>query len=359
MPGIAPHPPTRIVFRGLRLLRPLLLALLGMAVLAATAGADEGIAGGGSTPVVEPVVSPEETPTVTAPEVGTPEAPVIPAEQPPQPAPEPVAETPPAPPPPAAEVPPPAPEPTPPAPEAVVPEVPAPAPELPVPGPEAPAPEYGSPAPETVRTESAPEPTGETRSHTEGPLRSEGSGVAPLAHTGEVAAPVSQTAPPAEGAPPAPLFELAPVGPFGTLTGVAYGSTGDPAAIVIRPLAAATLGCEYEPAGCSSALPAIQRLLGEPAAGYAARGTVLVAGHDNAPAGNGRGNSPPAVPPLNPTPGPAPAGAAGGAGAGGSGGLAPTAFLTLAGLLLLAAPHARAPAPVGAAVAHGVLRTDS
>jgi hypothetical protein len=43
--------------------------------------------------------------------------------------------------------------------------------------------------------------------------------------------------------------------------------------------------------------------------------------------------------PTSPTPGPAPAGAAGGAAVGGSG-IAPTAFLTLAGLLLLAAPHA-------------------
>jgi hypothetical protein len=57
------------------------------------------------------------------------------------------------------------------------------------------------------------------------------------------------------------------------------------------------------------------------------------------PPGGGHGGSAIANAPMSPTPGPAPSGASGAA-VGGSSGVAPSAFLSLAGLLLLAAPRA-------------------
>ncbi len=58
------------------------------------------------------------------------------------------------------------------------------------------------------------------------------------------------------------------------------------------------------------------------------------------PGGGGHGGSAVGNSPVSPTPGPAPGGASGGAAVGGGSGVAPSAFLSLAGLLLLAGPRA-------------------
>lgn len=58
------------------------------------------------------------------------------------------------------------------------------------------------------------------------------------------------------------------------------------------------------------------------------------------PSGGHGGGSAVGNAPVSPTPGPAPSGASGAAMGGGGGGVAPSAFLSLAGLLLLAAPRA-------------------
>src|SRR5207245_9086584 len=84
---------------------------------------------------------------------------------------------------------------------------------------------------------------------------------------------------------------------------------------------------------CSTALPAIQKLLAESPLGNGGQATALAVSADGGPPdAGGHGGSVPGSPPTNPTPGPAPAGAAGSAGVGGSG-VATTAFLTRAGSL--------------------------
>jgi len=132
--------------------------------------------------------------------------------------------------------------------------------------------------------------------------------------------------------------------PFATLTGVAYGSSGDPGQITISPRTPGGLGCTSAPgepgSSCAVRWPAIQRLFSEAPVGYAGAGTAgaLAVGRGGGPPGGGHGGAAYETPPMTPGPGPAPSGAAGGAAVGGAG-VAPTAFLALVGLLLLAAPH--------------------
>jgi hypothetical protein len=68
-------------------------------------------------------------------------------------------------------------------------------------------------------------------------------------------------------------------------------------------------------------------------------GSLAVAMTGALPPGGGHGGSAVGNAPASPTPGPAPSGASGAA-VGGASGIAPSAFLSLAGLLLLAAPRA-------------------
>ena len=89
--------------------------------------------------------------------------------------------------------------------------------------------------------------------------------------------------------------------------------------------------------GCPAGLLGTQRLASAPSVALAAGAAIARSGQS--PPGNGHGGSEGGGHPTGPTPGPAPSGASGGAAAGGSGG-AFSAFFTLAGLLLLAAPLA-------------------
>ncbi len=69
-------------------------------------------------------------------------------------------------------------------------------------------------------------------------------------------------------------------------------------------------------------------------------GSLAAAMTGTLPPGGGHGGSAVGNAPVSPAPGPAPGGASGGAAVGGASGLAPSAFLSLAGLLLLAGPRA-------------------
>jgi hypothetical protein len=73
--------------------------------------------------------------------------------------------------------------------------------------------------------------------------------------------------------------------------------------------------------------------------GFDPRSDPLVANTSGGPPDNGHGGAVAGGAPISPAPGPAPSGASGAA-VGGSSGVAPSAFLSLAGLLLLAAPRA-------------------
>jgi hypothetical protein len=96
-------------------------------------------------------------------------------------------------------------------------------------------------------------------------------------------------------------------------------------------------------AGCGGALSTPSALLAAPilsvAAHLAAPGTAWAVGaRTGGSTSNGGGGAAGGTRPISPTPGP-PGGASGGTAAGGSG-IALSAFLTLAGLLLMAAPRA-------------------
>ncbi len=82
-----------------------------------------------------------------------------------------------------------------------------------------------------------------------------------------------------------------------------------------------------------------QRLLSASPAGFATAAESLTTEPAGEPPAGGHGGSAGGSSPVSPAPGPAPSGASGGSATGGSG-LAPSGFLTLAGLLHLAAPRA-------------------
>jgi hypothetical protein len=83
-----------------------------------------------------------------------------------------------------------------------------------------------------------------------------------------------------------------------------------------------------------------KRVLDAPAAGFASVAVALAARVAGAPPpGGGHGGSAGANTPVSPTPGPTPSGASGAA-VGGASGVGPSGFLSLAGLLMLAAPRA-------------------
>ncbi|HLB20733.1 MAG TPA: hypothetical protein VK605_01380 [Solirubrobacteraceae bacterium] len=82
-----------------------------------------------------------------------------------------------------------------------------------------------------------------------------------------------------------------------------------------------------------------KRFIGVDTARFDPRVDPLVANTSGGPPDNGHGGAAAGGAPISPAPGPAPSGASGAA-VGGSSGIAPSAFLSLAGLLLLAAPRA-------------------
>jgi hypothetical protein len=139
--------------------------------------------------------------------------------------------------------------------------------------------------------------------------------------------------------PPAPPSE--PGEPPASSTQAAFG-------------ALSRMAVSQRPGGLSCALSALEGpMTGNCAAGWLAAPSLLptqpaslstatspwTATTAGAPAEGGHGGSGAGSRPSNPAPGPAPGGASGGSAAGGSG-LALSAFLTLAGLLMLSAPRA-------------------
>ncbi len=332
MPGIAQSPSTRIVIRGHLLVRAGVLAVLGSLIFAASAFSAGTIepssteappsgqgsqAGPFGPPITEPAPATPPTEVVKPP---APETPPVEAAKPPAP------ETPPV-----EAAKPPAPE-TPPV-EAAKP----PAPETP------PVEIVKPPAPETPAVGAAPEQPG--------------------AATVEPVAPIADAPPP----PPPPAAPAIPVasGPGPWLATVATPIGADPsnaAAAGGRHARATRTGETEARAGQGSAGPGgVSRCLlsglGGPiahncfdswpgAAAVAVAATpVLTAAPTLAPAADGSsstqdsGGSAGGGRPVLPSPGPAPGGASGAAGGSGAG-VGLSGFLTLAGLLLLAAPRA-------------------
>jgi outer membrane biosynthesis protein TonB len=312
------NPPRRIVSKGLLLLSPLVLALLGALLFAGSAPA--------STPEIRsPAPTPgviPELPPLPIPETPTPTpTPEVPAETPPTPTPE----TP---------TPVPTPEPTPETPRPAP--TPEPTPETPPPAPEA-TPE--TPPPTTEKTPEAPAPP------------------APEAEAKSAPSPALAPSQDAAG-------EIPPAA-----TGAATGSLPTASAVDGRDRAAATpsahpvslsasagliaaqamsLSCEL--AGlerrmsdrCTAGSPAVQRLfaaslvpLGSANPADSSLASTVRAPTDPDPGGSGVRSRPP----VSPAPSPAPGGAAGFSASGASG-LGLSAFLTLGALLRLAPARA-------------------
>jgi outer membrane biosynthesis protein TonB len=326
---------SRIVSKRLVCLRPAALALLGSAVFSGTAHA------GVDAEVPAPAPPPAEVQEVPAPPPPAPEVQEV--ASPPPPAPE-VREVAP-PPPPAPEVQEVAPPP-PPAPE--VPEVaspPPPAPEVPE---VAPAPEVQEVAPPPAPPHEAPE------------------GLTPpvsLAGAAEVAAPAPDAKPTeaalvpvtqaAEAVPEAPnslsgLLIIAGGGPgASSVTSPARpASVGSPLGTVAAQEAAA-LSCELHAVvrggttdSCFAGWLAARGFPSQSPMGLATdRASLTTVAAADAFSDGGHGGSAVVRPPAGPAPGPAPSGVSGGSSAGASG-LALSAYLTLAGLLLLGGPRA-------------------
>jgi hypothetical protein len=108
---------------------------------------------------------------------------------------------------------------------------------------------------------------------------------------------------------------------------------------------AGDLSCELATLGgsttdnCAAGWLGGKRFLAANAAGFDHGGDPLATTTPSGPPGDGSGGAAAGGAPISPTPGPAPSGASGAA-VGGSSGVAPSTFLSLAGLLLLAAPRA-------------------
>jgi hypothetical protein len=142
---------------------------------------------------------------------------------------------------------------------------------------------------------------------------------------------------------------------MGPLTGGGTGAGGPPtsdigaasartAAGMIAARRLGELACELSaPGGRTSHGCAAGWMVGPPVpsgstVGFATAASLAAAATGDSPTGGGRGGPGMGNAPVSPAPGPAPSGASGSM-AGGSG-TAPLTFLTLAGLLLLAAPRA-------------------
>jgi hypothetical protein len=123
-----------------------------------------------------------------------------------------------------------------------------------------------------------------------------------------------------------------------------HGSAGTSTATITgqRPqsLSCALSGLQ-ESAGedCGVGVFGVQRLLAAPATGVETTDASLVAATAGPPSGGGGGGSAVGSRPVSPAPGPAPSGSSGASAVGGAG-VALSGFLTLAGLLGLAAPRA-------------------
>jgi hypothetical protein len=313
------NPPRRIVSKGLLLLSPVVLALLGALVFAGSAPA--------STPEIPlpaptPEVIPEPAP-LPIPETPTPTpAPEVPAETPPAPTPE---TPPPAPTPePTPETPPPAPTPEP------TPETPPSAPEA---TPETP------PPPTTEKTPEAPAPPAPEAEAKSAPSASlapsqDAAGEIPPAATDAATGSVP-TASAVDGRDRAAATPSAHPASLGASAGL---------------IAAQAMSLSCELAGlerrmsdrCTAGAPAVQRLfaaslvpLGSANPADSSLASTARAPTDDDPGGSGVRSRPP----VSPAPSPAPGGAAG-VSASGASGLGLSAFLTLGDLLRLAPARA-------------------
>jgi hypothetical protein len=162
-------------------------------------------------------------------------------------------------------------------------------------------------------------------------------------------------------APPAPpgagLAVSAPTDPILPITGTPVDGTAEPLTAAAARAASATIAARKSaafgagPIECAKALEAGTGACSSWAvAPQRSESSLLPLGAPDGPLPPGPnggttadrgGHSVVSAPPGNPTPGPQPGGGSGGASAvGGGGGLAMSGFLTLAGLLLLAAPRA-------------------
>ncbi len=308
MLGTGQNPSTPIVSKGLRAMRPFLLAVLGSLMLAGGAR--------GAAPIAEEAPKPAPTEPVTA--EGAPAPPTEEAAPAPTPV-EPVTEETPAPAPTpvepvAEETPAPAPTPV----EPVAEETPAPAPAEPVAG-EKPAEPVAKPASEGSPPSAAAQ--GPTPPDQGGPALP-GEPVGSLTITVGIPAETQATAaPPTEVVMPTAIRAARKAGSLGCVVAALAGPmTGD----------------------CAAGGSATQRALAGSPVGFAAAAVAagsLTGTGPGAPPGSGDGDSSIGSPPFSPAPGSAPSGASGAAAAGGSG-LGLSAFLTLAGLLGLAAPRA-------------------
>ncbi|HEY4428912.1 MAG TPA: hypothetical protein VGN08_11975 [Solirubrobacteraceae bacterium] len=160
--------------------------------------------------------------------------------------------------------------------------------------------------------------------------------------------------------PPGAADHGTPQPPGGVLGALAQASTagltgeheqslelgGAAAAAVVLIGRPSKLSCELSalegrmPPTCGPGLVASERLLSSSPVGYASGSDSLEPGAaTGAPVDGGHGGSAVLRLPASPGPGPAPSGVSGGSAAGTSG-LALSGFLTLAGLLLMAAPRA-------------------
>jgi hypothetical protein len=342
MLGIAHHPSTPIVSKGSLCLGAVVLALFGVLVFSASARADGPGAVSdtltaaetpeGALPALpEPPQTPEVVPVVPPPEIGPESAPALPPPEavPAVPAPEPAAE----------------PVPSVPAPEAGPPPVPAtPAPEA---APAGPAPEV---TPEALPVGAGREPAPEAVAPGAGKEGATEGAVAPVAG-----------APPDGAGPGHGATEVAPEASSGLAlpTSAPTGGTGETTAasaparasggvkgiVVARP--AGDLTCELSALqgrvgpNCGGGLIGSQHFFSTSPVGFVAGAAASLAAEDpgGPPPDGGHGGSAVLRLPVSPAPSPAPSGVSGGSATGATG-LALSGFLTLSGLLLLAAPRA-------------------
>jgi hypothetical protein len=338
--GIAEDPSTRIVSKGLRSLRPVILALLGALVLTGTAHASGpgqtvdataapigkailqsagAIATSGAKAVAGTPTSPA-TPIVAPPVLGAGEPPKVAVpggEEPPKVVVPGGEETP----------------------KVVVPggeET----PKVAVPG--------GEEPPKVVV------PGGEETPKVAVPGGEETPKVAPPVPGAEATPKVALSPPPAArqdaATPNGASGEAAPEVPSTPIVSLTRASTTGPASVgVAGGISAAhragDLTCEFPYLGgrmtdsCAAGWLSTQRFLSASPLDSATAAASLAAAPSGAPAGGGHDGSAVGSPPVSPAPGPAPSGASGGSAVGASG-LALSGFLTLAGLLLLGAPRA-------------------
>ncbi len=160
------------------------------------------------------------------------------------------------------------------------------------------------------------------------------------------------------GGSPSTGTQAAAIAPFATLTSAQGEGTNEPPFVLGRGGAGSSaagaaaksaafgsgpLGCELLSTDMSGVCPealSTRRLLAAGPLDAVASAASLAAAASGVRGAEAHGRTAVMTPPASPTPSPQPSGASGAGSAGGGGGLALSGFLSLAGLLLLAAPRA-------------------